>query len=220
MEIDRLMSEIEKSLKCQIKSERVSKLPKYMSELPREQIEETLTIAYKLTVQDRDVEFQDISGTEIEEKIRKTVDWMTGPPRRTCLMMQGTIGSAKTVLFSALSQLYRIGNYDLYCASAQKVYELFCQQHLLANSFFTELKNKKILFIDDLGEEPCRCQLYGIDYTPMQMVLSYRYEKRLLTVITTNLSDKMICERYGERITDRLAEMCTILRFSRESYRH
>ena len=71
----------------------------------------------------------------------------------------------------------------------------------------------------ELGSEPERCQSYGTDYTPVQNLISYRYDRKLPTIVTTNLADDKILDRYGPRMMDRINEMFSILRFKGDSYR-
>ena len=74
-------------------------------------------------------------------------------------------------------------------------------------SRYEEFLRAKYLFLDELGAEPERCQSYGTDYTPVQNLISYRYDRKLPTIITTNLADDKILDRYGTRMMDRINEM-------------
>ena len=86
-------------------------------------------------------------------------------------------------------------------------------------SRYKEFLRAKYLFLDELGAEPERCQSYGTDYTPVQNLISYRYDRKLPTIVTTNLADDKILDRYGPRMMDRINEMFSILRFKGDSYR-
>ena len=46
-------------------------------------------------------------------------------------------------------------------------------------SRYEEFLRAKYLFLDELGAEPERCQSYGTDYTPVQNLISYRYDRKL-----------------------------------------
>ena len=59
------------------------------------------------------------------------------------------------------------------------------------------------LVIDDLGTEP---MLKNVTCEYMQLVLDERIRKNLTTIITTNLSELQLKERYGERIFSRLSD--------------
>ena len=41
--------------------------------------------------------------------------------------------------------------------------------------------------------------------------MSYRYERMLPTIVTTNLSGKAIREKYGDRLADRFNEMMQVV---------
>ena len=86
-------------------------------------------------------------------------------------------------------------------------------------SRYEEFLRAKYLFLDELGSEPERCQSYGTDYTPVQNLISYRYDRKLPTIVTTNIADDKILDRYGPRMMDRINEMFSILRFKGDSYR-
>lgn len=86
-------------------------------------------------------------------------------------------------------------------------------------SRYEEFLRAKILFVEEVGAEPERCQSYGTDYIPVQNLISFRYDRKLPTIITTNLADDKILDRYGPRMMDRINEMFSILRFKGDSYR-
>ena len=70
-----------------------------------------------------------------------------------------------------------------------------------------------------MGCEPERCCIYGGDYTPIQQILYNRYDRRLPTMITTNLNLELIKDRYGERLLDRFAESYRRVCLDYPSYR-
>lgn len=71
---------------------------------------------------------------------------------------------------------------------------------------FDRWKNKEVLLIDDVGEEP-QVKYYGNGYPIVAQLLKYRYEKRLVTHITSNKSPAELGTLYGEGVKDRLKEM-------------
>ena len=85
---------------------------------------------------------------------------------------------------------------------------------------FENAKHSSFLIIDDMGTEPVSVKLYGNEYFPIIEILQYRYAAMLPTIITSNLGLSSITNIYGQRISDRLGEMCEILFFAQgESYR-
>lgn len=220
MEITRLMSEIRRNLRETTKSNpHIPKLPDKLADNSPEELETIITLALRQRVEQRGIPFEDISGTEMEKKIKRSVEWLTGYPYRPGLLIQGSNGNGKTTLMEAIYWLYHATDTSVVSVKCEKLVEYFVMQLSGVSSAYTEYRTSPRLCIDELGIEPERCMVYGVEYTPIQSLLMYRYEKQLPTIITTNLSDAMIEQRYGVRIMDRIAEMCTILRFSAPSYR-
>ena len=197
----------------------VAKLPVQIEGIEKEALEEMLTQIYRKAVESRGIEFQDITGTEVGAKIQKVVEWMTGSPVRSGLIFQGTIGSGKTTLTYAMYGLYKQLASPVIYTTAYDLHTQFKHYLEKEDSRYEEILKAKYLFLDELGSEPERCQSYGTDYTPVQNLISYRYDRKLPTVVTTNLADDNILDRYGPRMMDRINEMFSILRFKGDSYR-
>ena len=197
----------------------VAKLPVQIEGIEKEALEEMLSQIYRKAVESRGIEFQDITGTEVGAKIQKVVEWMTGSPVRSGLIFQGTIGSGKTTLTNAMYGLYKQLASPVIYTTAYDLHTQFKHYLEKEDSRYEEILKAKYLFLDELGSEPERCQSYGTDYTPVQNLISYRYDRKLPTVVTTNLADDKILDRYGPRMMDRINEMFSILRFKGDSYR-
>ena len=78
--------------------------------------------------------------------------------------------------------------------------------------------------LDELGIEPIEVQQYGNITTPSSDVLTYRYDRRLPTFVTTNLAQdkrdgETLRDRYGDRLADRFNEMFYVIGFYNQSYR-
>ncbi|MCR5849357.1 MAG: hypothetical protein K6G92_01425 [Bacteroidaceae bacterium] len=76
-----------------------------------------------------------------------------------------------------------------------------------------------MLGIDDLGEEEASVMDYGNRVTPVIDLLSYRYDRMLFTMVTTNLTPSQIRTIYGDRIADRFNEMMLIIPYQEPSFR-
>lgn len=219
MEISQLLSALRQNLRSPIRYEMVPKLPTPFHDLTEEELVNALTFSYQKNVEQRGNLYEDITGTELHQKIRSTVKWLKAPSKRSCLLLQGVPGTGKSTLLWAMYSLFSVTNSSMLYVTSQRLYDYYIYLLSGTSVLFNEYKTEKRLFVDDLGTEPPKCSYYGVEYLPIQEVLTYRYERQLPTMITTNLSDSMIRERYGERISDRFAEMCSILRFSGQSYR-
>lgn len=220
MKTDLLMSRIHQSLQGQINfNYGVAKLPPQLQENTPEELERALLFAFRKQVEGRGLAYEDVTSTEMGLKIKAVSKWLLGPKHRSCLLLQGSNGNGKSTLLMAIYWVLYAADTSVLQIKCEKLIEYFKLQCYGQSTAFNEYMAARRLCIDELGAEPVRCQVYGVDYTPLQSLLSYRYDKQLPTIMTTNLSDAMIRERYGERISDRFAEMCTILRFSGHSYR-
>lgn len=77
--------------------------------------------------------------------------------------------------------------------------------------------------IDDMGFERLRVIHFGNEICPIATVISKRYDlyqrNRLITHITSNLNGIQIERLYGDRIRDRIREMCNEIVFKGTSRR-
>ena len=213
------LSELARSSVFPTRCDTVPKLPQRMEGMKKEDIEAALLRLYQEAVERRGHAFIGIAGTEVEDKLRKAAEWMVNASGRCGLLLQGSVGSGKTSVLYAIYALYKAAGASLSYCTAPRLYD-HARLHLNNEaSLYDDYRQAKYLFMDDLGTEPERCLIYGTEYTPIQDILSYRYDRCLPTIITTNLTDTQIRERYGERCADRINEMFTILRLKGPSYR-
>ena len=120
----------------------------------------------------------------------------------------GSYGVGKSTLLKCIKQmpkgcgLYLHNGYTHYLDASQ-----FATDYQESGiDVFDRWKNKEVLFIDDVGEEP-QVKYYGNGYPIVAQLLKYRYEKRLVTHITSNKSPAELGAMYGEGVKDRLKEM-------------
>lgn len=76
---------------------------------------------------------------------------------------------------------------------------------------FERFKKMSIVGIQDLGAEPTESLYMGNRINVLRQILEYRGDRTdLLTLITSNLpmNHKMLVERYNDRVSSRLNEMC------------
>lgn len=117
------------------------------------------------------------------------------------LLLQGNVGSGKTYL---LYYLIKRGVRALF----YKAYEIdnlslkYLNENHSNEVIISELQSAMILFIDDLGVN----RLTERFERDLYMILDYRLEHLLPTLISTNLSDEDLLKNYGERIFSRLKE--------------
>lgn len=156
--------------------------------------------------------------------------WLINPNSTPGLLLCGLYGNGKTTLAKAIARLigfiterergysnrlympiYTAKNICRMCAASEKFKEQYDE--------YDELFKKQMMIIDDLGEEPKEVMVYGMIHTPIIDIISERYERQLMTIITTNLDTDELKAKYGGRIYDRFREMLTTIIFENESYR-
>lgn len=162
--------------------------------------------------------------------IRQAARWLINPDGTPGLMLCGLYGNGKTTLAKAIARLVeyvteRESGYThrstmrfvtakevcRICAASEK----YKDQHDLYDGLFSE----EMMIIDDLGEEPKEVMVYGMIHTPIIDLLSNRYARQRLTIVTTNLDTDELRDKYGQRIFDRMREMFTTIVFENESFR-
>lgn len=152
--------------------------------------------------------------------LRSAARWMReGKPG---LLLTGAVGTGKSKLLLAISAIiayYTLGRQGIKIFSAPDICELSRSGDDDNAITFRRLKTFWYLGIDDLGTEPITVKSYGTELSPIIDILYARYDKRLVTVITTNDSLEALKDKYGERIHDRLCEQYDRITFNFKSFR-
>ena len=140
-------------------------------------------------------------------------------PKATGLMLVGPYGCGKTHLAAAI--LYRCAEYGV-AGMFVVVPELLARIRTSyrtgdgkAETVIETAKNAQLLILDDLGAEKAsewvKEQLY--------VIINYRYEHMLPTVITTNNTGAELEQELGRRTLSRLAEMTRPVKIQADDYR-
>lgn len=177
-------------------------------------------MCYKQEVDKRMIPFKD--DTDTNAKIDKAAKWLTGD-FKVGLMLYGSVGSGKSTLGRAISNLIGI----LYDSSkfqerktVRRISSLEVAKSISDNpDLFNRLKNDELLFIDDIGTEPASVKSWGNEFSPVVELIYSRYDKQLFTIATSNLGENDLEQRYGLRIYDRIQEMFERVSYHNESYR-
>lgn len=168
-----------------------------------------LAANYKLLVRERGHEA--IMDDHTVSKLKSVAKWLFCS-QKSGLLLCGTLGNGKSTMLQSIYRLFRKSSAAM--GDAQDIYFFYKE-----NQCTLKYWNEPLLLIDDLGVEPARCITYGEESYPMSRLLLNRYDKRLTTIIATNLSYDAIQERYGDRVVDRMIETYDAIKYEAESYR-
>lgn len=183
-------------------------------------LEQALQIAYASEVLSRGRQLVPDQATRAN--LHKVAEWLTNPLAKPWLLIYGGVGNGKTTLLRAIqafvnSQRFYIGNtrVQMLVQTASRLSALAVESPRL----FESRTDQECIGIDDLGVEPLEVNSFGTRSTPIAELLLHRYERMRFTILTSNLSEEQLTSRYGERITDRLREVCDRLWMDGASYR-
>ena len=158
----------------------------------------------------------------MNDAMNKAADFLT-QGKKFGLLICGTLGNGKTTLLRALQTVINCceikDRYDQEYSVRFYTAMDICRAAKENRDLFRKIIESPALAIDDLGEEPLEVLVYGNASNPLIELLSYRYEKQLLTMITTNLGNQKIRSCYGDRIADRFNDMMQVIIFTNPSYR-
>jgi DNA replication protein DnaC len=150
--------------------------------------------------------------------------WLIDSEGAPGLLLCGSVGNGKTSMAKAVAWLIRYvtekeqgtrGMLEPHFHSAKSICRLYSDDRKRYEAIVTD----PMIIIDDMGDEPTEQMHYGSVITPITDLLEERYARRLMTIVTTNLSATDIEEKYGARIRDRLRESMTMVVYKNSSYR-
>lgn len=205
--------------------------------LPESEIERVLAAFYAKVVESTS---KTVEKPQME--LKNVAKWLEYNYTKPWLVIYGNIGNGKTTTVKAIVKVYEaIKNVsqqqlkDTSCLSDRQIDQIekraalhvpviYSAQDIavIANTSaeaFEAIKKLPSLIIDDIGVEPTKVLHYGTEICPIAEILYWRYEKRLMTIMTTNLNFKQISEYYGDRIADRMTELSPRIAYKSNSYR-
>lgn len=176
--------------------------------------------AYKAEVVLRQREF--VEDEAVKRNVMEAAEFLTDSSGKFGLMLLGDCGNGKTTLLYALQNLLNYlsarevvdGDCAIRIIDAREVAELTGDREAMRS-----LKREPMLGIDDMGRESAEVMDYGNVRNPVADLLEYRYDQRLFTALTSNLSVDELKSRYGRRLADRFREMFEKITFKNPTYR-
>ena len=162
---------------------------------------------------------QDKNTAEAKQRAERFCKDLQNNPKATGLMLVGPYGCGKTHLAAAI--LHRCAEYGV-AGMFVVVPELLARIRTSyrtgdgkAEAVIDTAKNAKLLILDDLGAEKAsewvKEQLY--------MLVNYRYEHMLPTIVTTNCNGAELEQELGRRTLSRLVEMTKPVNIHASDYR-
>lgn len=125
--------------------------------------------------------------------------------RVKCITLSGSVGNGKTCLMSAVGNALADRGFSVLYTTAflfnKKLLEYHTSDLAAKAHILDEFLNADMLMIDDLGTE----QIYkNVTLEYMYDIFDTRFSEGKAVMITTNLTNDEILDRYGERIYSRL----------------
>ncbi len=142
-------------------------------------------------------------------------EWLTGN-HRPGLLLYGNYGAGKTSMGKAICLLISVINKKVVWPTTAR--EL-CNLAASDKDAFQDLKKQKMLYIDEVGREQLVVQNFGNKINPFVEVLEYRYDRQMFTILTANLTEEEIIDRYGIYIHERIEENFDKINYTNPSYR-
>jgi len=188
-------------------------LERYQKQAPQ-----ILEIFYKGEVLARGCPYMD--DQETRDHLAKAAGWLQRLRRpKTGLLICGGVGNGKTTMARALFKtIQKCNNIAFREITAANFAQLEAQRD--ENRYnLVNIKQADFLLLDDLGVEPVSVKVWGNEVSPVAELLTQRYHLQKFTIVTSNLKEIELEERYGARVADRIREMFNVLTFRNESYR-
>ena len=147
--------------------------------------------------------------------------WAEQYPRveQKTVMMSGKSGLGKTYLMHAMAKVLLQRGFNVLMISAYRFLDTARKAYMTGNTTDLELlMEADILMVDDMGAEPL---MENITITQWFNLINERQLQGKATVISTNLSDSELRNRYTERVASRLLNKAEsmILQFRGEDVR-
>lgn len=171
---------------------------------------------------------------ELVQNIGDVAKWLCNPQKRPGLLLYGKVGTGKTTLLRAIcATINDVCERDTYeNGTRENTLDNFrCISIVKAKGIINDYINPQsrpryelmtkvsLMAIDELGVEPMESKSYGNVSEPLIDLFCERYDRQLCTIVSTNLGNAEIRQRYGTRLADRFNEMFTCLPFTGQSFR-
>ena len=127
------------------------------------------------------------------------------------LFVYGGVGTGKTMFFRLLR------NYEGKGINIFSMHKILGRSEVEIRELMDSMSKDEVL-LDDIGAEPT-FNNFGVKFDILAYMVERRLESRMRTHFTTNLTKTEIIDRYGDRLIDRITEMCRSVEFGGKSQR-
>lgn len=168
------------------------------------------------------------------EQYNAIINWILGIPCRCHgmlvhpsrgLWLAGNLGTGKSTIIRAVQRFCSIWS-DPRSSNLPRsmmwrhAKEIVSDYEEIGSSVIKELSEApNALIIDDLGTENMSAMRYGNVRNTIEEILSRRYDRQLMTMVTTNFTMDDVRMAYRDRIYDRVRESFSVIYFLGPSHR-
>lgn len=148
---------------------------------------------------------------DVMEKVRERCEeWADSYPHQECrdLLLSGKSGLGKTYLLHAMAGRLIERGVQVLLMSAYSFVDLARQSYYENDGRLEEVIGTEVLMIDDLGSEP---MMQNVTVEQLFNLINERQRRNLPTIVSTNLNQEELRQRYTERIASRLTDRHTCL---------
>ncbi len=135
--------------------------------------------------------------------------------KNSTIVFSGNVGTGKTCIAGAIVRSIVEKGYCAKIFSAYEFVSLMLKVHTSPiaerNALLDDVLTADVILIDDLGTEP---MLRNVTVEYLLLVIEERQNANKATIITTNLSEGDLLNRYGERVYSRLHHKQNAVQFS------
>ncbi len=127
------------------------------------------------------------------------------------IMLAGPVGCGKTTILKVFQRLGLTAFRD--CCNLIRLYSSYQDKDEFFRDYaYQKPRKEEGMLLDDFGSEDLVSE-FGNKTSVTAEIIRYRYNSRLITHFTTNLTAKEIGDVYGDRIKSRLREMVNFISF-------
>jgi len=149
---------------------------------------------------------ESLSQRELMVRVRNACEgWADAYPEQSHrnLILSGKSGLGKTFLLHAIANRLIERGHNVLLLSAYSFLEISRRSYFENDGRLEELIATEILLLDDLGSEPL---MQNVTVEQLFQLINERQRRNLTTVLSTNLNQEEIRQRYTERIASRLTD--------------